>query len=414
MKNRVKIALIFLGLLICLICPIWDLSDNTAFFKQGREEDNQEISEETVEMVAPETGSAWPVVYSDEEFTRLIAENPIDKYFPWEMVRNRESITTTQYRSFWRMESENALEILEEYLPEQDYEELKQAHESWTEYTEYMERMEWRQIMEEPQTEFVGADQTYEREAEREKNHAIELMSLEYAFTGTIKFHKETARWRGWSRTDGQVGFWTEDYGIDHLLPEELFEELAISLKEGSWEEKLEKLSIGYQLLGEEEKKELVRAAEGYYGLAEYCQDEPMYLEDPWYVVELSENGKDLVIDSYDKEGEPCIHYYENMLNSQVYTEPPISMNGNRNGAPYFIKWKETPYMAIPVWDEEGEELTGIEVYYGNRGGIVTGIWINGEGEGEMKSQEYIMTNPRYSPENGEIYPTVLPGSERE
>ena len=414
MKNRVKIAFILFLLFMCLICLIWGLNNNIAFMEQGSGKDNQEFSEEIVETITSETESTWPVVYSDEEFTRLIAENPIDKYFPWEMVKNRESITMSQYRIFWRMESENALEILEEYLTEQDYEELKQAHESWTEYTEYMDRMEWRQIMEEPQTEFGGADQTHEREAERERNHAIELMSLEYAFTGTVKFHKETARWLGWNRTDTQVGFWTEDYGIDRLLPEELFEELAASLKEGSWEEKLEELSIEYQVLGEEEKKELVRAAEGYNGLAEYCQGEPMYLEDPWYVADLSENGKDLVIDSYDMEGEPCIHYYENILNSQVYTEPPISMNGNRNGAPYFIKWEGTPYMAIPVWDEESEELTGIEVYYGNRGGVVTGIWINGKGEGGMKSQQYITTDPQYPPENGEFYPTVLPGSEKE
>ena len=395
---------------------------------QREEETRRNISEEDSKEIASETESIWSVVPSDEEFTRLIAENPIDQYFTldgtWESETDRiERINI--YRQLWKWEIENELQILKEYLSAQDYERLKQAYENQMEYIEKTEQVEESLFgLGSPAINGEGklicdreSDiRVMEVKAERMRNYAIELMSLEYAFTGTVKFYKETARVGGWLRGDGFAEYWAVDEDSEYQFPQSLFEEIVASLKEGRWEEKLGKLSIERKVLNEEEKRELISVAEGYSGVSAYCEEDPMYLEDPWYVVDLSEKGKDLVIDSYDGNGEPYVYYFENLLNSQVYTEPAILMNGSWKESPYFIKWEGTPYIAVPIRDKESEGIVGIEVYDCREGlsTKVTGIWINHKGEGEMKSQECFITRPQYPPEGWSSYPTVLPGSEKQ
>ena len=312
------------------------------------------------------------------------------------------------------------------YLSIQDYGILEQAYKNQMAYIDRMFQVEdhlfefssiYTNVDGESVYDQESHSKMYEVEAERTRSYAIELMYLEYVFTGTVKFHKETSRLGAWSRADGFLGTWAKiEEDSDYQFPKPLFDELVTSLKEGCPEEKLEELSDEYRVLKEEEKRALVGAAEGYSGVAELCAEDPMYLEDDWYIVDLSEKGNDLVIDSYDLTGDPCIYYFANELGTQVYTEPPVFMGQSWKENLYFIKWEGVSYMAIPIRDKGNGEIVGIEVYDGSEDLYpkVTGIWINNMGEGEMRSQEYFITAYQYPPEGASRWPTVLPGSKKD
>lgn len=421
MKNKTK-AIIFVTLFaVFFLFLSWRLSSDAG----SSAGDNDGIGS----IVKEEKNAENEVlkVYADKEFAQLIAENPIDQYFTLDQEDGVEKISnTSRYKQIWEREIENALEILKGYLSIQDYGILEQAYKNQMEYIDSMEQVEehlfeFGSIYTDAEGESTHNEEfdlrTYEVKAERTRSYAIELMYLEYVFTGTVKFHKETSRLGAWSRADGFLGTWAKiEEDSDYQFPKPLFDELVTSLKEGCPEEKLEELSDEYRVLKEEEKRALVGAAEGYSGVAELCAEDPMYLEDDWYIVDLSENGNDLVIDSYDLTGDPCIYYFANELGTQVYTEPPVFMGQSWKESLYFIKREGVSYMAIPVRDKGNGEIVGIEVYDGSEDIYpkVTGIWINSMGEGEMRSQEYFITAYQYPPEGASRWPTVLPGSKKD
>ena len=421
MKNKTK-AIIFVTLFaVFFLFLSWRLSSDAG----SSAGDNDGIGS----IVKEEKNAENEVlkVYADKEFAQLIAENPIDQYFTLDQEDGVEKISnTSRYKQIWEREIENALEILKGYLSIQDYGILEQAYKNQMEYIDSMEQVEehlfeFGSIYTDAEGESTHNEEfdlrTYEVKAERTRSYAIELMYLEYVFTGTVKFHKETSRLGAWSRADGFLGTWAKiEEDSDYQFPKPLFDELVTSLKEGCPEEKLEELSDEYRVLKEEEKRALVGAAEGYSGVAELCAEDPMYLEDDWYIVDLSENGNDLVIDSYDLTGDPCIYYFANELGTQVYTEPPVFMGQSWKESLYFIEREGVSYMAIPVRDKGNGEIVGIEVYDGSEDIYpkVTGIWINSMGEGEMRSQEYFITAYQYPPEGASRWPTVLPGSKKD
>lgn len=421
MKNKTK-AIIFVTLFaVFFLFLSWRLSSDAG----SSAGDNDGIGS----IVKEEKNAENEVlkVYADKEFAQLIAENPIDQYFTLDQEDGVEKISnTSRYKQIWEREIENALEILKGYLSIQDYGILEQAYKNQMEYIDSMEQVEehlfeFGSIYTDAEGESTHNEEfdlrTYEVKAERTRSYAIELMYLEYVFTETVKFHKETSRLGAWSRADGFLGTWAKiEEDSDYQFPKPLFDELVTSLKEGCPEEKLEELSDEYRVLKEEEKRALVGAAEGYSGVAELCAEDPMYLEDDWYIVDLSEKGNDLVIDSYDLTGDPCIYYFANELGTQVYTEPPVFMGQSWKESLYFIKWEGVSYMAIPVRDKGNGEIVGIEVYDGSEDIYpkVTGIWINNMGEGEMRSQEYFITAYQYPPEGASRWPTVLPGSKKD
>ena len=211
-------------------------------------------------------------VYADKEFARLIAENPIDQYFTLdqeETVVGADGVNnTSRYRQIWEREIENALEILKGYLSIQDYGILEQAYKNQMAYIDRMFQVEdhlfefssiYTNVDGESVYDQESHSKMYEVEAERTRSYAIELMYLEYVFTGTVKFHKETSRLGAWSRADGFLGTWAKiEEDSDYQFPKPLFDELVTSLKEGCPEEKLEELSDEYRVLKEEEKRALV------------------------------------------------------------------------------------------------------------------------------------------------------------
>lgn len=421
MKNKKKAIALMILFAVFFLFLGWRLSSGAGSSAGDADGIGSIVKEER------NAGNEVLKVYADKEFARLIAENPIDQYFTLDQEDGVERISnTSRYIQIWEREIENALEILKGYLSIQDYGILEQAYKNQMEYIDRMEQVEehlfeFSSIYTDEDGESAYSEEfdlrTYEVKAERTRSYAIELMYLEYVFTGTVKFHKETSRLGAWSRADGLLGSWAQiEAESDYCFPKPLFDELVTSLKEGWPEEKLQELSAEYRVLKEEEKRALVRAAEGYSGVAELCAEDPMYLEDDWYIVDLSENGNDLVIDSYDLTGDPCIYYFANELGTQVYTEPPVFMGQSWKERLYFIKWKGVSYMAIPIRDKGNGEIVGIEVYDGSEDLYpkVTGIWINNMGEGEMRSQEYFITAYQYPPEGASRWPTVLPGSKKD
>ena len=424
MKNKKKAIALMILFAVFFLFLGWRLSSGAGASAGDADGIGSIVKEER------NAGNEVLKVYADKEFARLIAENPIDQYFTLdqeETVVGADGVNnTSRYRQIWEREIENALEILKGYLSIQDYGILEQAYKNQMAYIDRMFQVEdhlfefssiYTNVDGESVYDQESHSKMYEVEAERTRSYAIELMYLEYVFTGTVKFHKETSRLGAWSRADGLLGSWAQiEAESDYCFPKPLFDELVTSLKEGWPEEKLQELSAEYRVLKEEEKRALVRAAEGYSGVSELCAEDPMYLEDDWYIADLSENGNDLVIDSFDLQGDPCIYYFANDLGKQVYTEPPVFMGQNWKERLYFIKWEGVSYMAIPVRDKGSGEIVGIEVYDGSEDTYpkVTGIWINNMGEGEMRSQEYVTTSYQHPPEGAERWPTVLPGSKKD
>lgn len=209
-----------------------------------------------------------------------------------------------------------------------------------------------------------------------------------------------------------------EDPYLNYEFPQELAAWIGQSLLDGNWKEKLQEISIESKVLCADEIKYLSKqGAEHLSGLAGYCNKEPKLLKDKWYMVSLSEYGDDIVIESYDSNGDPVIYYFENNYGSSMYSDVPMLLGENNIGSPYFISWEGIHYMAVPVWDERGRELLGIEVhdYYINTCiGIVTGIKVNDNGSWSIKSQEYFDVTPRFRiSDDATLWPTVVTGEEQ-
>lgn len=133
----------------------------------------------------------------DKEFYNIIENNPIDVDFTWEDIGTENRISRAcEYRDVWMIEIENTLNILEEYLSEDDYSKMKEAYKGWKQYMENTLEVE-RSIFY-VGSEYAGISKiagdslTYPRVMEivavRTRNYAIELMSLEYAFTNDVNF----------------------------------------------------------------------------------------------------------------------------------------------------------------------------------------------------------------------------------
>lgn len=209
-----------------------------------------------------------------------------------------------------------------------------------------------------------------------------------------------------------------EDFCLNYAFPQELAAWIGQSLAEGDWKEKLKEISIESRVLHADEKKYLSeQGTEHSSGLAGYCSGEPKLLKDKWHMVSLSEYGDDIVIESYDWDGDPAIYYFQNICGMGIYSEVPMLLGKNNMGSPYFISWEGIHYMAVPVWDERGKELLGIEIhdYYTNTGnGVVTGIKTDGNGAWSIKSQEYLVVTPRFrTSEDLTMWPTVVTGDEQ-
>lgn len=149
----------------------------------------------TVEEAWRQDAKYLSVMAMEKEFFELIAGNPIDRTFEWKDVSTEDKIRqAVAYKELWEAEIEYTFDILEGYLSEQDFAILKQAHEEWKVYMEHTTEIEKNIYY--PGMEYgIGGSLTYphvmETVGKRTKFYAIQLMALEYSFTGGVEFCTE-------------------------------------------------------------------------------------------------------------------------------------------------------------------------------------------------------------------------------
>lgn len=148
---------------------------------------------------AKDSGTETVVPKVSESADSLILDNPIDQELQWvdDGSMNRIDFAVS-YKEAWEAEIVYAMEILQTYLSEADYAELEASYSAWKQYLESMMQVEislfyiGSEYRREDTGLITGDGATYPRvmeaAAQRTKEYAIELLSLEYALTGKIQF----------------------------------------------------------------------------------------------------------------------------------------------------------------------------------------------------------------------------------
>lgn len=135
----------------------------------------------------------------ESEFYEIISENPIDQAFTLETSEVAERLSNAkEYSDAWENEIKNTLEILKEFLAQEDYLYLQEAYEGWQQYMNNMMSTEIKlfyigsEYKNAVTGNIIGDENTYpkvmELKAMRMKEYAIELKALEYSLTGEVKF----------------------------------------------------------------------------------------------------------------------------------------------------------------------------------------------------------------------------------
>lgn len=130
------------------------------------------------------------VVPEETEFYNIIAGNPIDVDITLDAVEPEVRIKdAASYRDAWNKEIENTLNILNDNLTTEEYQQIEQSYSAWQQYMQSFTNVE--------QSLFyiggvAGDSITYPRVTEisamRTKEYAVQLMSIEYAITGNVEF----------------------------------------------------------------------------------------------------------------------------------------------------------------------------------------------------------------------------------
>ncbi len=132
----------------------------------------------------------YHVVPEETEFCDIIAGNPIDEDIAMDAVENEVRIKdAARYRDAWNKEIENTLNILNDNLTTEEYQQIEQSYSAWQQHMQSFTNVE--------QSLFyiggvAGDSITYPRVTEisaiRTKEYAVQLMSIEYAITGNVEF----------------------------------------------------------------------------------------------------------------------------------------------------------------------------------------------------------------------------------
>lgn len=132
----------------------------------------------------------YHVVPEETGFYDIIAGNPIDVDITIDAVENEVRIKeAASYRDAWNEEIENTLNILNDNLTVEEYQQIEQSYSAWQQYMQSFTNVE--------QSLFyiggvVGDSMPYPRVTEmsaiRTKEYAVQLMSIEYAITGIVEF----------------------------------------------------------------------------------------------------------------------------------------------------------------------------------------------------------------------------------
>lgn len=113
--------------------------------------------------------------------------------------------------------------------------------------------------------------------------------------------------------------------------------------------------------------------------------------ENQWFQVSLDE--KDDIVTVYtDKWGDMRILFFRNSAGEGKQYEALRAENHQTENIPYFIRWKDKNYMAVPYWgmSNETDKIRGAAVWDFNDGGYwCVGIGINNDNTRNICYQIY-------------------------
>lgn len=129
----------------------------------------------------------------EKEFYTLISDNPIDKDLKMrsDMIGAERIQLALKYQEAWKAEISHSLNILKEYLTENDYQQLYIAYQGWEAYIENTIAIE--AVIYYPAQKYGTGDGIsrtlpVEVKAARIRDYAVLLMSLVYEFTETVEY----------------------------------------------------------------------------------------------------------------------------------------------------------------------------------------------------------------------------------
>lgn len=181
--KKIGLVTILIGIMLC-------------GFKQTKIEENrigkEEIHNECDEIYQYE--NIYSMIIAESDFKLIISQNPIDIAFSTENITSstEERIRLAcKYRDAWNMQIELTLDVLKKSLLNQDYLVIEKSYEAWKEYVDNTVYVEQSMF-------YVGGHygigdsltypQVMECVAVKTRSYAIELLSLEYAVNGKVKF----------------------------------------------------------------------------------------------------------------------------------------------------------------------------------------------------------------------------------
>lgn len=120
-KNNKKICFVLMGILLIF---------SGCLYQRERQEKRMLEMTDTVKFKTD-----MSVVSMDGEFYEIIADNPIDKAFATKEASSAKRIQmAVARRDQWTVEIEHTLDILKEFLSEEDYQSLILAYKAWEKY----------------------------------------------------------------------------------------------------------------------------------------------------------------------------------------------------------------------------------------------------------------------------------------
>jgi len=152
--------------------------------------------------------------------------------------------------------------------------------------------------------------------------------------------------------------YFTKEEDLSNQFQPDMVEYLKEALLEGTLEEKINKISGGSVELTASKKKEIIKKDTS--GRLDNYQKSVGETNDKWFLVNLSENGNDIVIQHKFTEG-ILIYYFPQEGEEGTYEQ---ALPAKGDGGIYFINWKGTNYMLLTNWDEEKKHINGIDIYY--------------------------------------------------
>ena len=197
-----------------------------------------------------------------------------------------------------------------------------------------------------------------------------------------------------------------EEDEAQRYFEEDFINSIRTSIQEKCLPDTIVKLQADCEILEEEERNQLLdkEKEEKYWYLYGY-QYHVESREDIWMQIPNSNNTMDIVILNNGELGQKEYYYFCVNKDGKIYDLPEryYIFNYYKEGLPYFIKWNNHMYMAVPYITNESGEISGVVISAlfilpdSTKGPHIAGIWLNEDNSTEVCYQGCITNqNPKY------------------